>query len=580
MIEGNVTEIQENAFGSSTDLCTVQIDSKLETLANNAFYGCKKLDNIKLPSTIKKIGQNCILNTNYYNNKNNWVNGRILYLDNYLFKVLDTSIETIEIKEGITNIASDAFSQCGTVRKVTLPSSLEIITDNLFNNCRSLENIMFSKDSLLDYVGENAFSGCSSLTNIIIPNSVTSIGQSAFSNCISLKSITLPFVGDKRHVATDSYQYPLGYIFGTASYTGGTSTEQYYYGSSTTSTTYSTYYIPSTLKEVIITDCEYIQNGAFYNCRSLATIEIPNSVTSIGGYAFYNCSSIENVYFDGTIEDWCNITFLSYVSNPMYYGKNLYILDENGDIEYGNKKYSLLTELIIPNSVTSIGNYAFYNCSSLTSIEIPNSVTSIGNYAFYNCSSLTSIEIPNSVTSIGGSAFCNCSSLTSIEIPNSVTSIGGSAFFGCSKLESITLPFVGGSATNNTYLGYIFGASSYSNNSSYIPTSLKEVIISKGCTSIVSYAFYNCSSITSITIPNSVTSIGSYAFYNCSKLTSIAIPNSVTSIVSYAFYNCTSLVNINFDGTINQWNAISKGTYWNKNVTIKKVKCKDGTVSL
>ena len=162
----------------------------------------------------------------------------------------------------------------------------------------------------------------------------------------------------------------------------------------------------------------------------------------------------------------------------------------------------------LPNSVTSIGDYAFNTCFSLASITIPNSVTSIGNYAFSTCYSLASITIPNSVTSIGNYAFNTCFSLASITIPNSVTSIGNYAFNTCYSLASITIP--------------------------------------NSVTSIGKDAFDYCCSLASITIPNSVTSIGNYAFRSCYSLASITIPNSVTSIGNYAFSSCYSVAFYDF----------------------------------
>ena len=169
--------------------------------------------------------------------------------------------------------------------------------------------------------------------------------------------------------------------------------------------------------------------------------------------------------------------------------------ETKGNIITGYKGEGL--EVVIPDGTIEIAEYAFRNQSQITSIVIPSSVTKIGYGAFYNCSSLTSIGIPNSVTSIGDSAFGGCSSLASIEIPNSVTSIGPNAFYNCSSLTSITLPFVGNTLneTTNTHFGYIFGASSYSCNVDYIPSSLKEVTITGG-TSIGNFAFIGCSSLT------------------------------------------------------------------------------------
>lgn len=178
-------------------------------------------------------------------------------------------------------------------------------------------------------------------------------------------------------------------------------------------------------------------------------------------------------------------------------------------------------------------------------------VTSIGERAFDGCSGLTSITIPDSVISIGNWAFAYCSGLTSITIPDSVTSIGLGALNGCSGLKSITIPFVGrvSNGVANFHFGAIFGALNYSNNSSYVPKSLKEVIITGGA-SIGSYAFNDCTDLTSITIPDSVRRIENCAFYNCSKLISIMIPDGVTSIGDSAFEDCRGLTSITIPDSV------------------------------
>ena len=175
-----------------------------------------------------------------------------------------------------------------------------------------------------------------------------------------------------------------------------------------------------------------IGEGAFSGCSGLASVTIGNSVTSIGEGAFSGCSGLTSVHISD-IAAWCNIEF---GDNPLYYAHHLYLNGEE------------VKDLVIPNSVTSIGEWAFGGCSGLTSVTIPNSVTSIGERAFSGCSGLASVTIPNSVKSIGEGAFSGCSGLTSVTIPNSVKSIGKYAFNRCSGLTSVTI----GSGVE--YIGY------------------------------------------------------------------------------------------------------------------------------
>ena len=199
------------------------------------------------------------------------------------------------------------------------------------------------------------------------------------------------------------------------------------------------------------------------------------------------------------------------------------------------------TSVTILDGVTSIGGGAFSGCSTMFSIIIPDSVTYIGDYAFYNCCMLTSITIPDGVTSIAKCAFDGCSSLTSITIPDGVTSIGEGAFASCSMLTSITIP--------------------------------------NSVTCIGDSAFIFCDSLTSITIPDSVTSIGDGAFAWCERLTSITIPDSVTSIGDSAFMGCDSLKELRFGGTMEQWNAIAKKSYWSDGTGAFTIYCTDGEIS-
>ena len=235
--------------------------------------------------------------------------------------------------------------------------------------------------------------------------------------------------------------------------------------------------------------------------------------------------------------------------------------------KYAFSDCSNLMSVIIPNSVISIGNNAFEDCSNLTRVTIPNSVTSIDYNAFSCCSSLTSVTIPNSVTRIGDAAFYFCNSLTSVTIPDSVTSIGGAPFSACMKLTKIIVDSGNSSfcSDNGVLLDKaktkLIQCPAGMTGTYAIPSgvtdisvagfidcsSLMSVTIPNSVTNIDDHAFVGCISLTRVMIPNSVTSIGQYAFYNCSSLTSVTIPNSVISIADDAFTDCNSLISVIVD---------------------------------
>ena len=374
-----------------------------------------------------------------------------------------SGLTRVTLPNSVTSIGWAAFSGCsGLTGKLTIPNSVTSIGDYAFKQCSGLTGGLTIPNSVTS-IGVRTFTECSGLTSVTIGNSVTSIGSSAFYNCSSLTSVTIG----------NSVTFIGGFAFYNCSSLTGELT------------------IPNSVTS--------INDYSFAYCSGLTSVTIGNSVTTIGDMAFQGCSGLNRVNITD-LNAWCNIQFSD---NPLNYAHHLYL---NG---------SEVTDLMIPNTVTSISNSAFSGCSGLTSVTIPNSVTSIGGAAFSGCSGLTGkLTIPNSVTSIGWSAFNGCSNLTSVTIPNSVTSIGGWAFLGCSGLTGALA----------------------------IPNSL---------TSIGEKTFYNCSGLTSVTIPNSVIDIGEYAFYGCSGLTgALAIPNSLTSIGDRAFYGCSGLTSVTIPNSV------------------------------
>ncbi len=337
-------------------------------------------------------------------------------------------------------------------------------------------------------IGNYAFCSCRSLNSIIIPDSVTSIGNYAFSSCITLSSIVIP--------------------------------------------------------DSVVS----IGNCAFSYCINLASITISDNVMSIDNYTFSQCNSLTAITVGENNPNYCSIDGV------------LFNKDKTELILYPKGKTEVTYE--IPDSVTSIGDEAFYSCKSLISITIPNSVTNISTEAFYGCDALTSIAIPDSVIKIGQSVFSSCKVLASITIGSGLKSLDVSVFSYCYNLTSITVD-----ENNGNYCsvdGVLFNkdktelilypkgktevtyeipdsVTSIGDEAFYCCNSLISMIIPEGVTYIGDSAFKSCNALTSVTFPESLDYVGGYAFYWCKKLTSAILHNGVTIIGGGAFAYCDSL---------------------------------------
>ena len=572
--------------------------------------------------------------------------------------VKDKTITNAIIPAYVTSIGNNAFSNCSNMIDINIPDNVISIGKQAFYNCDGLSSIKFSDNSQLTTIGNEAFGDCDglneilfyenckltsigdyafrdciNLTTVAISKKVETIGTAIFTGCGSLEELTIPFVGNRAGVTSGSQpQYTFGYLFGTMSYAGGSSTLQSQYSpASATGSVSVEYWVPSSLKTVIVLG-GYVPYGAFGQCKNIINIMLSNDVTGIGSDAFVGCDGLTSIVIPDSVTTIGSSAFYDCDSlTSVTFGKNSQLTTIGFEAFYSCDS---LTSITIPDNVTTIGSYAFYNCDSLTGVTTGNSVTTIGERAFYNCNSLTSVTIGGRVTTIGSYAFYNCTSLTNIVIPDSVTTIGSYAFSGCSSLESITIPFIGAQAIcgNSQYpFGYIFGTDSYEGGVAteqhyyyrngdgttstytatyYIPSSLKSVTVTGG--NIPQHAFYRCKisnvtlegdvgqmgyeafaysdlgsvtinagnmssnyvfrgcELTSLTIGGSVTTIGDYAFYECTRLTSVIIGNSVTAIGYNAFFGCMNLADIYYTGTEEQWNAISvdAGNTYLTNATI------------
>ena len=395
-IREGVKVVGNDAFQGCGFLTNIDLPESLTSIGRNAFWGCDSLTSIIIPNGVTSIGDHAFSKCNSL--KSIIIPDSVTSVGNYAFLCCD-SLTSINIPNGVTSIGEGAFYDCDSLTSINIPDSVTSIGYYAFSDCDSLTSINIPIG--VTSIGDCAFENCHSLTSINIPDGVTSIGDCAFSSCYSLTSINIP--------------------------------------NSVTSIGYYAFKWCKSLMSINIPDSvTSIGNGAFSDCKSLLNINIPNGVTSIGDSVFVDCNSLISITIPSSVIAigmnpfrGCHADLKNESKAFIYEHNVLFDRDKTAIISYRAKE----ANYVIPDSVISIGDFAFSECNSLTSIIIPDSVTSIGYSTFSECKSLTNINIPDSVTSIGDFAFSGCVSLTSINIPNGVTNIGQGAFKNCGSLS-------------------------------------------------------------------------------------------------------------------------------------------------
>jgi hypothetical protein len=549
VLPSSLTTIGDSAFSSCSSLTSLALPSTVTSIGGSAFSGCAGLTSLTIPQSVSSIGATAFTGTtfttlNYSGTEREWasVTKETTWKDGSAITSVVCSDLSDDYTFTYTKTADGAgyilAKYNGTLTNVTIPSVFDGLPVKQIGNGSAVFSSYVTNitiPSSVNTVGASAFSGCSAITSLTLPTSITTIGASAFSGCSSLTSLTLP---------------------STVTSIGG---------------------------------------SAFSGCAGLTSLTIPQSVTSIGATAFTG-TTFTTLNYSGTEKEWGAITKettwkdgssivtttcsdlsddyqFTYAKNDdetgytltkyngtstdvtipsAFEGLPVQFIEANGS--YSSPFSSSLKNVVIPSSVISVGDYAFYNCASLSSPVLPSSLKSIGNSAFEGCSSITSVNIPDGVFRIEADAFSHCSSLENVSFPSSVQFIGDTPFLGCYKLSNFAID-----SENRDFSYENFAVYDKNKTTLYfiVNSSIKSFSIPSTVTNIDSLSFDGCSSLTTVDIPASVTDIGNFAFYDCSSLISVSIPSSVTSIRESVFKNCSKLTSVEIPSTVTSigWSA-------------------------
>ena len=419
IVPETIKQIKPYAFINCQNIETIDTGNSVTVIGERAFFGCWTLSSVIVGNAVTEIEECAFLFTGVKHitlgNSLTSIGSEAFYgakLQSVIFPpslttigaraFADTNLESIEFTESLTSIEDNTFHGCQKLKYLKLPNSLKSIGANAFQYCYALEKVEFG--SSVEWVGEKAFNGCDALDVVEFPTVKScceiNYGSGDANPLFYASTLVIGNLNTRNLKISDDVTYIGDYVF----------------------------YLYKDLQSISMgNSVKSIGKSAFSGCTSLKSVKFGSSIEPIGDFAFSSCSNINDVEFT-SIKSLCSINFASVSSNPLRYAQHMIIDGEE------------ITDVVIPDDVPAIGNYAFYFFDSLKSVDIGNSVTSIGNEAFSWCGSLEKVDFGTSLVNIGNQAFEMCEKLESVTLPHTVTTIGDWAFYVCSKLNTLSLP--------------------------------------------------------------------------------------------------------------------------------------------
>ncbi len=450
-VEGDIT-LGSYTFSTLKKLKSVTLDNGIRSLPVGAFYGCESLESVVLPSSLTEIEEKA-----FYGCK---------------------ALGSLDLSASVAKIAADALYGCGGIKTITVDTE-----NNVF---RSEANCLIEKTTAtllrgscngeipesVTAIAGGAFSGCSTLKTVVVPNTIRVMGYGAFANCTAIESMQLPFIGDRRVMADGSVD--------GMSDTDATAREKingrlaYLFGESA---------VPTTVKSIVITDCETLEAEALVNCSNLTSLILPGGLKQIKDGALFGCSTLK--------------------------------------------------EISLPSELVSIGKAAFASCTALETIALPDKVSSVGETAFFGCVSLTKVSFGSAIEELGEGAFYSCPALEELSV--SADNVKYYSESNCVVERESKMLVIGCKNSVIPSDVLVIGVGAFRNCNG-----LKSVIFPEGLTEIKAYAFENCIGLTELTFPSSLRTIGDYAFAECTGIITVQAPSGILYGES-VFKNCISM---------------------------------------